>query len=90
METMDHKIYEEAEARVGFRSHLKMFLLVNAGLWLLWYFLRAKDGYYDGFWPIYSTFGWGIGIISHYLGVYNKNSSAVEKEVEKLKRERKL
>jgi len=90
MKDEETKLYEEAEARVGFKNHLKIFIIINLLIWGLWYFFRAQYGYYDGYWPVYSTLGWGIGVISHYLGVYSKNTSAIEKEVEKLKRERNL
>lgn len=90
MKTQEEKLYEEAEARVGFKKHLKNYLLVNALIWLIWFFTRAIHGHYDGWWPLYSTLGWGFGIAMHYFNVYKTNNAAVEQEVEKLKRERGL
>ena len=87
MKKSDEKLYEEAEARVGFKRHLFIYLLVNAAIWTFWYLSRGKDGYYDGYWPIWATLGWGIGVVSHFIGVYGAGSSAVEKEFQKLKRE---
>jgi len=54
----------------------------------VWYFGRAINGNYDGYWPIWTTLGWGIGIASHYIGVYVKSDAAVDREFERLKRER--
>jgi hypothetical protein len=84
----DEKLYEEAEARVNFRTHAKTYVIVNLLIWGFWYFTRAQDGNYDGYWPIYPTLGWGFGLFSHYMGVYTNNRSAVEKEYKKLKKER--
>lgn len=88
MKKSDEKLYEEAEARVGFRKHFQFYIGINIVIWLMWYFTRAIDGNYDGYWPIYSTLGWGIGIVSHYISVYSTNSSAIDREYEKLKKER--
>ena len=84
MKKSDEKLYEEAEARVGWRKHFTTYLIINIAIWLFWYFTRAKDGNYDGYWPIWATLGWGIGIVSHYIGVFG-SSNAVEKEFQKLK-----
>lgn len=84
MEKTDEQLYEEAEARVGFKRHLSMYLIINIAIWAFWYFTRAIDGYYDGYWPVYTTLGWGIGVVSHYIGIY-RNDSAIEREFKKLK-----
>lgn len=84
IEKSDEKLYEEAEARVGFRRHLSIFIIINLAIWAFWYFTRAIDGYTDGYWPLYTTLGWGIGVVSHFIGVY-RNNDAVEKEYQKLK-----
>lgn len=90
MNKTDEKLYEEAEARVGFKKHLKVYVAINILIWLFWFITRARFGYVDGYWPIYSTLGWGFGLLSHYWGVYSDNSSAIEKEVAQLKRKRGL
>jgi hypothetical protein len=85
MDKSDEKLYEEAEARVGFKRHFAFYVVMNLVIWANWFFTRAKDGEFDGFWPAWATLGWGIGIVSHYIGVYVKSDSAVEKEFQKLK-----
>jgi hypothetical protein len=53
--------------------------------WAIWYFTGGLN--YSRFlpWPIWPTFGWGIGVLFHYLGAYvfPKNNS-VEREYQKL------
>lgn len=88
IKSKDEKLYEEAEARVNFKTHARTYLIINLLIWGFWYFSRARNGHYDGYWPIYPTLGWAIGLLSHYMGVYSNNRNAVEKEYEKLKKER--
>lgn len=86
MRNIDQEILEEAEARVNFKRHMQVYLVINAFIWGIWYFTGARGGY----WPIYSTLGWGFGLFMHYLGVYHHNRAAVDREVEKIKKERGL
>jgi hypothetical protein len=86
----DRDLWEIAQKRAGFKSHFLSYITVNAFLWILWLLTGAKT-YGSGIpWPVWPTLGWGIGIVSHYLGayVYPKNNS-VEREYEKLKQEQK-
>ncbi|WP_372587675.1 2TM domain-containing protein [Marivirga salinarum] len=90
MERKDQDLWELAEARVGFKRHLTSYIIVNIAVWSLWYFIGNMGvNYVDLFfpWPIWMTFGWGIGIVFHFLGVYVNNSyNAVDREYEKLKK----
>lgn len=90
IEKIDEKLYKEAEERVSFKQHLRTYAVVNLLIWLFWFFTRGINGNYDGYWPIYATLGWGFGVLMHYLNVYKYNGNAIEREVEKLKRERGL
>ena len=83
----DPILWEIARKRAGFKSHLLSYVVVNAFLWALWYFSNSdKDG--SGWpWPLWPTFGWGIGIVFHYFGAYvYPEVNSVESEYEKLKR----
>jgi hypothetical protein len=70
----DPAIWEIAQRRASFKRHLLVYLLVNAGLWLLWYFGMDRQGpVFSGRnypWPVWSSFGWGIGLLFHFLGAY--------------------
>ena len=84
-EGKDPHLWHTARKRASFKSHLLIYLLVNAGLWLLWYFTGARTYGTSIPWPAWSTFGWGIGLVSHYIGAYHSGGhNAVEKEYEKL------
>ena len=87
----EDEIYEQAKKRVeakkGFFIHLTVYILVNVLLVLIWAF--AAGGGFP--WFIFPIFGWGIGILFHYLGVFvfgvKSDRAAIEKEAEKIKRE---
>lgn len=89
MEKSDEKLYQEAEARIGFKRHLSFYIAMNILVWAVWYFTSGMKGHYAGFWPVWTTLGWGIGIAAHYIGVYVKSDSAVEREFQKLKEKQK-
>ena len=87
----EEQIYEQAKKRVeekkGFFIHLTVYIVVNIMLVLIWAF--AAGGGFP--WFIFPLGGWGIGILFHFLGVFvfgrRSDKAAIEKEVEKIKRE---
>lgn len=84
MQTLtDKQLHELAHKRVEFRTHLIVYFVVNAGLWLIWFFT------YRGYmWPIWPTAGWGIGLIFHYLFEYRTSTLlSEEEEYQKLKKQ---
>jgi hypothetical protein len=81
----DPQLWDIARKRASFKSHLVIYLLVNAGLWLIWYFTGARTYGNTIPWPAWSSFGWGIGLVSHYVSAYTSSgANAVEKEYDKL------
>ncbi|MBD2703237.1 2TM domain-containing protein [Spirosoma sp. BT702] len=86
----DPYLWKQAKARVGFKMHLRTYLIVNAGLWLIWatttFALRPDDSDVIFPWPVFALFGWGIGLASHYFHVYQRGSerSLIEEEYQKL------
>lgn len=82
-EEKDAQIWEQAKARAGFKTHLSIFIFVIASLWIIWFFTGGINSHP---WPIYPTFGWGIGIVSNYVSVYKFDNTA-QKEYDKLKGE---
>lgn len=84
-EGKDPVLWEIAQRRASFKSHLLTYLIVNAFLWGLWYFSSGQD--YSGRfpWPIWSTLGWGIGLAFHFAGAYIfPKANSVESEYQKL------
>ncbi|MFZ1528701.1 MAG: 2TM domain-containing protein [Ferruginibacter sp.] len=75
------QLWQQAKARVDFKTHLTVYIIINSLLWLIWLFTAGVHTYP---WPVWPTIGWGTGVIFNYLGVY-KAGNSVEKEYEKLK-----
>lgn len=85
----DPEKWEIAKSRASFRPHLATYIVINAFLWAIWFF--TDDNFERGEipWPAWSTAGWGIGLLFHYLGafVFPRHNS-VQREYEKLMKER--
>jgi hypothetical protein len=71
---------ERVEAKIGFRSHVMVYITVNLCLTVM-YFFASRGGY---FWPGWSMAGWGIGLLVHGLGVYIKfHGKSHEEEIQR-------
>lgn len=96
MQYSDEYLRQMAFRRAKFKRHLRIYLLINAFLWVVFWFST-----YPSFskipaeariwvvWPVYSMLGWGVGLLAHYLGVYGGWGERLEeREYQKLLRER--
>ena len=88
----DPFLWKQAKARVGFKMHFRSYLIINAGLWLIWAFSAffVSDGNTDNRlfpWPLFPMLGWGIGLAMHYFTVYGRfgnERDMAEQEYKKL------
>jgi len=67
-----------------FHAHLLVYLLVNAGLVMVWAF--TGQGF---FWPVFPMVFWGIGVVMNGWGAYTREDfteEAIQREVEQLHR----
>ena len=87
----EEQMYEEASKRVKdkkrFHGGLATYLIVNAVLVVIW--ALSGQGYP---WFLWSLGIWGVFVLGDYLRVFvfgkGSDRQAIEKEVEKMKRER--
>jgi hypothetical protein len=87
----EEQIYEEAKKRVSakrkFYRDLVAYVVINSLLVIIWAFPAGRG--YPWFW--FPIGGWGIFIILDYFKVFvfpsGGDKAAIEKEVEKIKRE---
>jgi hypothetical protein len=88
MSPADRALWRQAHARVSFKRHAFIYLMVNAGLWVIWLF-NHYEGTDDGYtWPFWPMFGWGIGLALHYVSTYRLLGGTLfsaEEEYQKLK-----
>ena len=85
----EKKLYSKARNRAAFRIHLMIFILVNALFWVIWYFVFRETEANDVFFKsvLFVTIAWLIILIGHHVFVRIFNSTIVEKELKKIKKE---
>lgn len=84
----DPQLWEIAQKRASFKSHLATYVVINAFFWVLWYFTGEHKTHEGWPWPVWPAIGWGIGLAFHYVGAYVlPKSNSVEREYEKLKQQ---
>ena len=72
------------DAKLGFRAHLLVYVLVNAGLAAINLMTTPTH-----LWFIYPMGGWGIGLLAHGLAVHQGASDLRERMIaEELERQR--
>ncbi len=86
----DPQLWELAKRRASFKRHLATYLLMSVVFWVIWYLTGGpRDGNGGVPWPVWPMFGWGIGVVFHYLGAYvNHKNDGITREYEKLMAER--
>ena len=86
----DPHLWEIAQRRASFKTHLATYIVINLFLWGVWYFTNHKYDHNGLPWPVWPTLGWGIGLFFHFLGAYvYPKTNSVEREYEKLTRDKK-
>ncbi len=86
----DPRLWKIAQKRATFKYHALIYFIINIFFWTLWYIkLRDTNDIHippsSIPWPVWPMFGWGIGLVFHYLSTYRNNDSLAEKEYEKLR-----
>jgi hypothetical protein len=82
----DPQLWELAQKRASFKSHLTTYFVMNAFFWVIWYLNGRNYGSGGWPWPVWPMLGWGIGLVFHYIGTYiTPKENLAEKEYEKLK-----
>lgn len=71
------------EERRGFVPHLIMFLVINAGLVVIW----TATGTDNFFWPIFPILLWGAGLLMHAWNAFLTKpitEAEVDREAERI------
>jgi len=88
METIqnkDEKLWKIAKRRAEFKKHLLTYIVVNIFLWAIWLVNGIYRGSFSYIWPVWVSFGWGIGLVFNYIGAYTGfKETMTEKEYQKL------
>ncbi|MBP5650398.1 MAG: 2TM domain-containing protein [Bacteroidales bacterium] len=85
----ENRLYSKARKRAAFRIHLLIFILVNALFWVIWYFVfrgtEANDVFFKA--VLFVTIAWLIILIGHNVFVRIFDSTIVERELKKIKKQ---
>lgn len=89
MEDKDQRLWLMAKKRAAFKKNLFSYLVINAFLWLLWWFTSGRHMSEHGSflpWPAWVTLGWGVGVAFNYFDAYHRTGNSLEqKEYDRLK-----
>ena len=77
------KARKRAEEKVGFYTHLGVYVAVNIFLIAIWY-VSTGPGSFP--WFVFPLFGWGIGIVGHGVSTFYGESYIDEKAEEEYKK----
>ena len=81
------KLVKMAVRRTSFKIHLAIFILANAFLWVVWYFLFKESEDITFLKAIlFLLIVWLLAVILHYMIVYKWTKSYKEKELTSLKK----
>jgi serine/threonine-protein kinase len=97
-ERIRRRIEKRYKERQGLIIHFVAYLLVNLMLWGLWATdvlgpiiqQEAPDVatiILEFPWPIFVTFGWGIGMVAHFMDYYSKYGPGAERRERAIQRE---
>ena len=83
------KLTRMAARRTSFKIHFAIFILANAFLWVVWYFLfKGKEDKTFLMAILFVLIVWLLAVILHYMIVYKWTKSYKEKELTSLKKMR--
>ena len=81
---------KRVEAKKGFFIHLTVYIIVNAFLFIIWFFVAGR-GYPWFLWPLG---GWGLGLLIQAMGTFafptggpDLERRGIEKETQKLRKD---
>ena len=83
------KLAKMAGRRTSFKIHLAIFILANAFLWVVWFFLfKGKEDTTFLKAILFVLIVWLLAVILHYMIVYKWTKSYKDKELNSLKKMR--
>lgn len=81
----DERLWRIAQSRSRFKSHLIVYLVINAFLWAVWFF----TGHPTPPWPVWPALGWGLALAFQYFNAWHRDPFGdTLKEYERLQEER--
>jgi uncharacterized ion transporter superfamily protein YfcC len=66
------------KAKRRFQQQLVVYLVINVFIWVIW---AVSDGGFP--WPVFVTFGWGIGMAMQAYQVYGGGKPITDAEIKR-------
>jgi hypothetical protein len=84
----DDRLWHIAKSRSRFKSHLMIYLVINAFLWAIWLF--TSHDFSDGApWPVWPALSWGLLLAIQYFYAWHRDPFGdTLKEYDKLQEEK--
>jgi serine/threonine protein kinase len=97
-ERIRRRIEKRYKEKRGLQIHFAVYVMVNAFLWIIWAFsnsvmttmipLGNLPSQAVGLpWPLIVMFGWGIGLVAHFIEYYGKYGAGAERREREIQRE---
>lgn len=80
-------VKKRMEERMGLWIHGAAYFGVNLLLWMIWLGGSIGDGEINFMWPLFVTFGWGIGMFAHFFEYYNKYGGGRDRQEQMVQEE---
>jgi serine/threonine protein kinase len=96
-ERIRRRIEKRYKEKRGLQIHFTVYVMVNAFLWIIWAFANqglaqlVNDPDFTKMsvlpWPLIVMFGWGIGLVAHFIEYYGKYGAGAERREREIQRE---
>jgi hypothetical protein len=96
-ERIRRRIEKRYKEKRGLQIHFTVYVMVNAFLWIIWAFANQgmaqliNDPDFTKWsvmpWPLIVMFGWGIGLVAHFIEYYGKYGAGAERREREIQRE---
>ncbi|SFE27131.1 2TM domain-containing protein [Chitinophaga sp. CF118] len=83
----DERLWQIAKSRSRFRTHLMIYLVINAFLWAIWFLTSHNFSVTP--WPVWPALGWGLGLAFQYFHAWHRDPFGdTVREYDKLQEEK--
>lgn len=90
----DEQITKMAKARVSFKVHALVYVVINLFLMAIWMMtssdampMYGSDSTIGDYWPMWTHLGWGIGLAFHGFAAYGPGPNMLEREEAKIRQQ---
>ena len=84
-EEKDQRLWRTAKKRAGFKQNFISYIVINAFLWGVWWFISGRHERNTEFpWPLWVMLGWGVGLVFNYVEAYRGDKETMAEKPARL------